>query len=503
MSIPKEPRQLMVNLMYLVLTAILALNVSAEIFHAFDVLDTGLTDSSQTVEQSNEKLVRAIEQQIDAYPQYEPYRARVQRTQELRRELTELVTDLRTELLVAAGGLDEDGLPVRARDKDIPTRLLVDNGRGAELEQRVRSVRDSLLALLPVEERDRLKNSIPLKINDLPARAKTDDWSEFTFRQMPVMAVLPILSKFENDARIAETTLLNHFFNELNISEIKADRFAAVVSADRSYIIRGDRYRSEIFLSSYSSSADNIEITVDGRPLTVRDGKAVFEASAGSVGKRRHRAVVTVTNPLDGSRETFERTFGYEVGERSVTVSADRMNVLYLGVDNPISISAAGVSSGDVRVNAEGMNLRRTENGKYLAKPSRVGQGSITVSGGGLEPTTFPYRLKRIPDPVVKLGRTPSGSMNVGEFRAQRGLIAWLENFDFDARCTVDGFSMTRVRKGDALRATNRGGRFVGDAQRLVQNAERDDLYYFDAIKARCPGDEVGREMPAMVFNIK
>ena len=503
MSIPKEPRQLMINLMYLVLTAMLALNVSAEIFHAFDVLDSGLGDSSDTVERSNQKLIRAIEQQIDAYPQYEPYRTRVRRTQQLRAELTDWIADLRSELLDAAGGLDEQGIPVRARDKDLPTRLLVENGRGAQLEARVRSVRDSLLALLPPAERDRLQQSIPLRIGALPARAETDSWSEFTFRQMPVAAVLPILSKFENDTHIAETTVLNHFFNALNVSDVKADRFAAVVSADRSYVIRGEQYRSEIFLSSYSSSADNLEITVDGRRLPVRDGRAIFEAPAGSVGKRQHRAVVTVTNPLDGRRETFERTFAYEVGERSVTVSADKMNVLYVGVDNPISISAAGVPSHEVKVRAQGLTLTPTANGRYTATATRPGAGSITVSGGGLEPTTFPYRIKRIPDPVVKLGKKPSGSIGAAEFRAQRGLIPWTEGFDWDARCSVDGFTLTRVRKGDAARATNRGSRFTDTARQLVEGAQRDDLYYFDAIKVRCPGDAVGRSMPALVFTIR
>ena len=505
MSIPKEPRQLMINLMYLVLTAMLALNVSAEIFHAFKVLDEGNLASSNTVSASNDRLVRAIEQQIDAYPKYEPYRERVQRTQALRRELVEQVGQLRAELIEAAGGMQENGLPVRYKDKDISTKLLVDEGRGAELEQRVLATREHLLAQIDdPTERERLEAAIPLNIPALPAGADADDWATFTFRQIPVGAILPILSKFENDVRIAETTLLNHFFNELNVSEIKADKFAAMVSADQSYVIRGDRYRSEIFLSSYSSSADNITITVDGRALPVRDGRAVFERPAGDTGKKSHTAVITVTNPIDGSTERFERTFNYEVGERSVAVSADKMNVLYAGVDNPISISAAGIPSAEVRVGAEGTPLNKTGAGKYIARPTQPGTATITVSGGGLEPTSFPYRIKRIPDPVVKLGgKHLGGTMRIAEFRAQRGLIPVLENFDFDARCEVQGFQVTRVRKGDATNASNRGASYNDAARRLIGNSERNDIFLFDKVKARCPGDAAGRELPGLVFTLK
>ena len=495
----------MINLMYLVLTAMLALNVSAEIFHAFKVLDEGNLASSHTVSAGNDRLVQAIEQQIDAYPKYEPYRERVERTRFLRRELVEHVEQLRAELLEAAGGLQDNGLPLRYKDKDITTKLLVDEQRGAALEQQVRATRDQLLAQIEdPAERARLEAAIPLRIPELPATAKTEDWATFTFRQMPVGAILPILSKFENDVRIAETTLLNHFFNELNVSEIKADKFAAVVSADQSYVIRGDRYRSEIFLSSYSSSADNITITVDGRALPVRDGKAVFERPAGTTGKQSHTAVISVTNPIDGSTERFERNFTYEVGERSVAVSADKMNVLYAGVENPISISAAGIPSAEVRVRAEGTPLTKNGTGKYVAVPTRPGEATITVSGGGLEPTVFPYRIKRIPDPVVKLGgKHLGGTMRIAEFRAQRGLIPVLEQFDFDARCEVQGFQVTRVRKGDAANVSNRGAAYGDSARRLIAASERDDLFVFDKVKARCPGDAAGRELPGLVFTLK
>ena len=504
MSIPKEPRQLMINLMYLVLTALLALNVSAEIFNAFHLMDDSLQASSATVAKANQKLVSAIDQQAEAYEQYAAYRDLAREAQALSRTFDAEVQVLYDSIVALAGGLDDSGLPVQARNKDIATRLLVTEGGGAALLDRLTATREGLLALVADSiARAQLSADFPLRTPPLPERAADSDWSTFTFQKMPVVAVLPILRKFQNDVKIAETSVLNHFFNQLNINEIKPDRLAAVVAADQSYVIRGEPYRSEIFLSAYSSTADNLSVSVDGRPLRVVDGKAVFEGATGSVGKQRHTARVRVTNPITGEEETFTKEFFYEVGERSVTVAADKMNVLYVGVDNPLSISAAGVPTNQLSVDAQGITLTKIDNGKYTTRPTRTGDASITVSGGGLAPTTFPYRVKRIPDPTLYMGNRKGGKISVAEMGVQPGLLPRLENFDFRARCKIDGFEAVRVRGGEANVQTNRGGSFTGPVKTMLENVKRKDVVYFNNVKARCPGDTAGRDLGGLVFTIK
>ena len=504
MSIPKEPRQLMINLMYLVLTALLALNVSAEIFNAFRLMDDSLQTSNATVTKANDKLVRAIGQQADAYEQYAVYREKAARVQAASRAFDRTVQALYDTLVAEAGGLDENGLPVQARNTDIATRLLVAEGRGAELLRTIDATQAALLAeVTDSTARAQLAADLPLRVPPLPARAAGKDWSTFTFQKMPVIAALPILRKFQNDAKVAETNVLNHFFNQLSIDEIKPDRLAAVVAADQSYVIRGEPYRSEIFLSAYSSTADNLSISVDGRPLRVVDGKAIFDGATGAVGKRNHTARVKVTNPITGEEEVFTKTFSYEVGERSVTVAADKMNVLYVGVDNPLSISAAGVPSNQLQVTATGVTLERTGTGKYSAKPTRVGEAVITVSGGGLAPTAFTYRIKRIPDPVLYMGNRKGGKISVAEMKVQPGLIPRLEGFDFATRCRIDGFEAVRVRGGEASVQSNRGGSFDGPVKAMLENVKRKDVVYFNNVKARCPGDRAGRDLGGLVFTIK
>lgn len=494
----------MINLMYIVLTAMLALNVSAEVIQAFFRMDEGLNESSLLVNRSNLSLAAAIEKQADAYSQYEPYRAKMQEVRRLSDEFYAETDALKNLITEAAGGLNENGVPVRSKDKDIPTRLLLNEPRGAALEAAVRRTRADLLSHIENDTlRALLEPNIPLKINDLPPDTDKKSWAEFNFLQMPVAAVLPILTKLQNDVRMSETAILNHFLNQMKGDVFVTDSYATVVAADQSYIIRGEPYRSEIFLSAYSTTADNIEITVDGRSIPVRDGKAIFNLTPGSVGQKTHTARVKMTNPVTGEVQTFNKTFGYEVGERSVTVSADKMQVMYVGVDNPLSISAAGVPSDRVQVSATGTELRKERNGHYIARPSRPGTAVVTVSGGGLPPTEFEYKVKKIPNPVITLGGKLGGGMPVAEFKAHRGIVPILENFDFQAKCKIDGFEVTRVRQGTGVSEVNRGGAYQTGAQRLAQSAQRGDKFYFDNVKARCPGDVTGRTMNGLIFTLR
>lgn len=503
MSIPKQPRQLMINLMYLVLLALLALNVSAEIFHAFFTMDRGLNESSRVVAHSNEQILVAIEEQADAYAQFEPFRIKAQEVQQIAEAFYNSVGQIKSTLVDAAGGIEEDGLPKRKTDKDITTRLLVNEGKGDTLENQILKTREKLLAIIEEPSQRRLlATNMPLNVQPIPEGSDKKTWAQFTFQQMPVGAVLPILSKLQNDVRIAETAILNYFLEKTN-AVIKTDAFVPVIAADKSYVIRGDVFTGEIFLAAYSSTADNMTIKIDGKTYPVVDGKAVFTAQPSSLGQKRHQVDIELIDPISGEIKHFQKPFFYEVGDRSVTVSADKMNVLYVGVENPISVSAAGVPSTQVRVEGEGVQLTSKGNGKYMAIPSKVGDAKIWVFGGGLEKTAFDYRIKRIPDPVLYLGNKKGGNIKVAEFKAHQGIIPLLEQFDFNARCNIVEFELVRVPKNDDVRVVNnKGGKYESEAKRLVDAAQIGDVFYFNRVKVKCPGDDHSRILNGMIFNI-
>lgn len=549
MSIPKDPRQLMINLMYLVLTALLALNVSAEVMNAFKTIDDSLVKSNTTTN-------KAITEQADALnallgekskEKFKPLGIAVTNIRAEIADFSDYVETIKNDLIDAAGDKngevdDADFLypenPAKKiikgkKNKDVTTSMLVKEGRGDSLAVKIAEVRKNIVDIYTKVINDNKEtfgfvknnkidqaaadaniasfaNNISLDIDQNWEEQSDGDkksWADFRFRQMPLISVLPLLTKFQTDAKNAEALGVGKLAELVGGKQIVFNQFFPVINAKKAYVIRGGKFEAEVSLGAYSSDIPpaNINLTVDGKRLPVgKDGKAIFSAAASGLGTKTLNLSATVTNPLTGEVSTSKSTFDYEVGETSATVSADKMNVFYIGVDNPISVSVAGVSSNAVKVSCAGggCNLKGGK-GKYVVKVTKPGDVKINIAGGGLSKSAD-FRVKRIPDPVAKLGKKADGSMGNGEFKAQRGVIPWLDGFDFDAKCKIQGFNLVRVAKRqDPVASNNPGGTFNAKSLRLVRAAKPGDTYYFENVKATCPGDAAGRKINSMVFKIR
>ena len=272
------------------------------------------------------------------------------------------------------------------------------------------------------------------------------------------------------------------------------------------FVVQGEQFNTELFISSsLPLNQQDVTFSVNGKSLPVKDGKANLVVAAGKTGTMSYNVTAKVSNPATGEQKELSRTFEYEVGQRAVNVFPDKMNVLYIGVDNPISVSAMGVNMNELKVSCQGCNIKKSgSKGNYSATVTKPGKATISVTGGQLPPTLFEFRAKRIPDPVARISGRSGGSMGVGEFKAQGGVVAILDNFDFDAKCKIQGFMITYVPKGEAsVESTNAGARYNSQSKSLINQAKPGDLFYFDNVKAKCPGDPAGRKINSMVFKIK
>ena len=521
MSIPKEPRQIMINIMYLVLTALLALNVSAEIFNAFKVVDKSMVKSNKALEESNNKMPDAIKDGAKKRESLAKYAERVDPTRQYSRELDSYIQGLIDTMITITGGFLVDPETGQVTDKlkgekekNVTTRLLVDKGVGEQLKAKILEYREKYVALLDPEDVATYGDDIALSIDDQTWKSKKKkSWSEMNFNHMPLQAALPILRKFQNDNRNSEATILNYLATKVGTTtDVVLDKFTVVSAAKKSYVIKGEQYEADIFLSAFAGadSRTGISISVDGRALPVdAEGVAKYNVSAGGVGIKKYSATINVTNPVTNETQTFKKEFEYEVGERSVSVSASKMNVFYMGVDNPVTVSAAGVPSNQVQVSmsgAGGGSISRNSDGTFTVKvsaPTKLGEFAyVNVSAPGLSEKRE-FRVKRIPNPVAKLSSSIGGVMNSGEFKAQRGLIADLESFDFDAKCEILGYQLVRVpRRQDPQMEANKGGSYNAGPKGLVDQAKAGDTYYFENVKAKCPGDASGRDINQLVFKI-
>lgn len=497
----------MINLMYLVLTALLALNVSAEVMNAFFSLDKGMKNSRDIVQRNNEAMINGINEQAKAYPspKNDELANKAKEAQRIADEFVTYMDGIRTKLFEIAKGPSKDNpdIPQDIRNKDVTTNLFINEGLGNEIESRIKETREKLLAL--TDNNPEIAKALPLEIEQLPPGTEMKTWAEFKFKQMPVAAVFPIVGKMQSDAKSSASAIINWAAEQMGKIDIKFDAFQPAVSAEKSYVIQGEKYSADIFLSAFSTKADNVSISVNGSSLPVKDGLAHWETSASGLGEKSFNVSINVKNPLTGEMKNYSKEFKYEVGQRSVAVQLDKMNVFYIGVENPISVSAAGVSSNDLKVSGSGVSLSNKGGGHYIVTATTpTNDASITVSAPGVS-QTFKYRVKRIPDPVPMLGaKHKSKQMGNGEFKAQTFVDGVLESFDFDARCEIVGFEFTYLpKRQDPIVRTNGGKRFSGDVTEQINKAKPGDAYFFDDIKCKCPGDAAARNIGGLAFKIK
>jgi gliding motility-associated protein GldM len=519
MSIPKEPRQLMINIMYLVLTALLALNVSAEIFNAFDMVNEGLKSANKTLDSSNDQLPDVIRDGAKKKDELKKYADRVDEVRNLSKEGTQYINDIVDRLIDEGGNIngkvdDDDYIILKNGEKelkgkknyDATTRLMVNDGKGEELKKKLLELKAKLSKL--VDEGDKV--DLPIVIDDEKWKNslnKKNSWSDFTFGHMPVGATLPIFTKYINDLKSSEAALLNYLAGKVGTTkEVIFDKYRVVSAAKKTYITRGETFEAEVFLSAAAGNTNTgISISVNGTGLPSNsDGVAIFKAPGTTLGQKSYTANITVTNPVDNSKQTYSNTFSYEVGERSVTVSPSKMNVFYIGVPNPVEISAAGVASNNMKVSMTGGSISRNGDGTYTVTVSSVGEATITVAAEGMN-ASKKFRVKRIPNPIPKF--TPNqagGTMGDGQFKSYQGLLAVLESFDFEATCNIVEFSLLRsTKREDPATTTNNGARFGGGVQALISKAIPGDYYVFRDIKAKCPGDASVRNLPDVAVQIR
>lgn len=516
MSIPKEPRQLMITIMYLVLTALLALNVSAEIFNAFDMVDKGLVKANDALDAANAAIPAQIKKSAEKGQQYKTYADRVDQVIAVSKEGSEFINGLKNYLVEKGGGYIEVGglQQLKAlRDYDLTTRLMVNEGKGEELKAKMMEMKDKFLSFVDKEDQAAFAANLPINIDDETWKKSTNkklNWADFTFGHMPLGACMPIFSKYANDVKSSEAAVLNYLAGKVGLTEeVVLDQFRVVSSPKKSYVIKGEKFETEVFLSASAGKSSNtgIRISVNGANLAVNDeGAAQYSATAGEVGIKKYTAVASVFNPVTKETKDYRAEFEYEVGERSVTISATKMNVFYMGVENPVEVSAAGIPSAQVKVSMDNGNISKNSDGTYTVTvsgpPGR--EATIRVNAPGVTYSKN-YRIKRIPDPVPTLGpKERGGNIGNGTFKGLGGLVPTLEGFDFDARCNIGSFTLVRVAKRqDAEFGPNQGAKISGKASELQNKAVPGDKYIFQDIKCKCPGDAIERNLGQLVFDIR
>lgn len=465
----ETPRQRMIGILYLVLLGLIALNVPDSLLDAFKNITNSLNTSTKNVTTGIDNTYSAFEktklreQKERAQPVYD----KAKKASRLASDLTNYIDDLTAQLIKEGGGINPEIQDVDGRDNlDISPRVMIANGNADKLRGRIDATRNQLLALLTDKERTGI--NLSLTAEDPPkGRDGQKTWQQAYFGDgIPLGATLTTLAKIKADTKNAENEIVKKILGEVDQAVVNLDKFSAVAVAPSSYVIAGQPYTAEVFLTA-SDSKSTPTITANGSNLQVSDGKGKYSVNTGAEGIFTWVGHVTVKQ-ADGSTKTYDTpTQTYQVARPSAVVSPDKMNVLYIGVPNPISVSAPGIPKEKLHVNISSGSVSGS-GGKYTATVSTAGTATVSVSGE-LAPgksqvlgSTL-FRVKRIPDPKPQFAGRSSGSTGAANLRAQNKVFAKLENFEFDATFNVTSFTLIILKpRQDVISYSASGAELTG-----------------------------------------
>jgi gliding motility-associated protein GldM len=487
----QTPRQRMIGILYLVLLGLIALNVPDNLLDAFRKITISLDTSRGNVTKDVNDTYAAFQTTLnDQKERATPIYNRAQKASAVAKSLEDYVQKLRDQLTVAGGGINPNINDVDARDNlDISPRMMVEDKRADTLKRMINDTREQLMALL--KDKDRAGVELSLNTDDPPAGTGLHkSWQDAYFGEgVPLGATLTTLAKIQNDAKNAESEVVKKILAEAQKAQVNLDVFQAAAVAPTSYVLVGQPYTAQVFLTAYDSKL-NPTITVDNLPIHVEAGKGMYTGSTSSEGLHTWRAHISFKDN-DGKTQGYDTPpQTYMVARPSAVVSPDKMNVLYIGIANPISVSSPGIANKDLHVSISPGSINSTDllKGEYEANVSSVGTATVSISGqvGGKTAALGSklFRVKKIPSPVAEFAGTSGGSQNTPTIQGQNYIFATLKDFEFDLKFNIKSYKLYIIRpRQDPVIVNGYGGTLsqdVKDKLRLVTPGTRlifDEIY--------------------------
>lgn len=517
----------MINMMYLVLTAMLALNVSAEVLDAFVRVEDGFQRTIGIVRLNNNQSYDDFKLAAANEPlKVGPWLNKAKQVRDETEKLYNRIDSLKVKLIKTSEGEESLALGkdntiktdsiAKKSDTDTGTRILIgqnNNGEGYALENEINSYKNSLLAL--IEEDSHKDQGLKATINGLLSTQvpKSDDrnkkdWPSLQFYDSPLIAVITLLSKVQLDILSCETAMLNHLFVKIGADDFKFSAVQPIVRANSEYIVKGGEYKAEIFLAAYDPNTTSTVIIGNDQPRTSGpDGKVIYSVPATSAGIVNRPAVIKFIGPNGEEEQKF--TISYQVIEPMATVSPSKMNVLYSGIANPLSISVgAGVPADKIRANVKGGGALTRQGDQFMITPS-AGQKALSIvvsaeiDGKWQNMGTSDFRVKPVPPPTAVVDGIQGKTASKGELSSSQGLRAVPPaDFDFDAKFTITSFEVSVVNtEGYVQDETSNGAYFNDKHRRMFSNMRSNSQVAITKIKANGPSGSM--DLPDLVIRVR
>jgi len=532
-----SPRQKMINMMYLVLTALLALNVSKEIIKAFNLIENSLDNSTKNIVQKNSAVLSSLVKTAAENKAAAAAVSYCNQVQGISKTLIIRLSSIKNELLLLSGDqkdpkmgrkqepeamLVKGGVAELAQGDNMELHahyFMIDEGgkNGVELQASINKTRVDMLAIMKKASMDPILSASPetktilldrMKAieektslyanNALNSSGTEESWVSMYLEHSPLAGVFAMLSKVENDSRSMEAEVMQALAESVNAADYKFDKLIPVVSSATSAVLTNQMYEANILLAAYNSKAQMI-VTVNGRPIEVVDGVGKYKVTSSSPGSQKYKVGIQVPKPNGGGSDNYETEAEYSVFAPQAAISADELNVLYVGLPNPISVSVGGVDPKNVTVSVVGggVSLRAAKPGQFNALvPVRNGNDCLikvtaklpdgrTVSMGDKK-----FKIRNVPRPVFKAGSVGfSGPISLSALKVQSNAIAALDNFVYDGvKYDVLSYRFTCIgRRTNGPKIMTANGSSLIPIQAYLKMLGPGDLIQFDQIKAIGP----------------
>jgi gliding motility-associated protein GldM len=496
----ETPRQRMIGILYLVLLGLIALEVPENLLDAFKHIGDSLKASKDNVQVGIDNTFTSFEKTklVQQKERAQPIFDKAKKAKDLANNLDSYIESLKLTLVTESGGMSPATGDYAGREGlDYSVDLMVDRRKNAyELHKKMDDTRKQLLALLDPKDTVGIKLALQAVPPKPRAGFPNKDWEQANFGEgIPMGAAMVAMIKIQSDLKNSENEVVKKILGKMDEAVVNLDKFNAVAVAPTSYVLVGQPYTAQVFLTA-SDSHSNPDITVEGSKLPTEAGVGKYSGSTGSEGIHTWVGTIKVRQNDGSFKEYKTPPQTYQVAKPSAVVSPDKMNVLFIGVQNPVSVSAPGVPKEKLHVSISNGSLSGS-NGKYEATVSAPGEATITVSGelGGktqvLGSTLF--RIKRIPDPKAQFAGKSSGATSAANLKAQDRLFAKLENFYFDLKFDVSRFTMLIFKpRQDAIILNSSSSELTPQMKQALGSIGPGTKVVFSNIIATGPGGQRG-----------
>lgn len=546
----ETPRQKMIAMMYLVLTALLALNVSKEILDAFLVVNESMVSTNETFGNKINSTYSQFEFQNELNPaKVGPYWENAQEAQRISDDLIKYINKVKFDIVMYSERKDSLTImeeyytlkevpdlrnpgkmipsyvlnleKVPSKDKfDRTTNYFINQGNAAILKQKIEDYKVNILNLVDEQYRDVVKIGLITDGDYFTADGQRESWEMHNFYATILAAEITILNKLINEILTAEFDVVSELFNEIDVTDFKFDEVAAKVIPKTSYILKGEKYEAEVLVAAYDSKqdpqvfilkgADKITSANIGRAQKIsgKGGVAKLDWTAATEGAHKYAGIIRIVDPT-GAEKDYPFKHEYIVAPPSLTVAAKKMNVFYIAVPNPVSISVPGIAKENIRPSISTGTIKRDPSSKgdwIVTMPTGTRKAVVSASadyqGEMVNMGSAEFRVKRVPDPVAEVGGKIQGQIEKNTMIAAGAIIPEMKDFEFELYFVVTSFKMITIIGGDLVQKNARGNRFTEDMVNIMKDARRKQRFFFQNIQATGP-DGTTRSLNPINLEIK